>query len=48
MVSSTVTVLRGKNENHAEDTRSDSVTICENLVTTEIRLVHDRTDSWRI
>ena len=48
MVSSTVTVLRGKNENHAEDTRSDSGTICENLVTTEIRLVHDRTDSWRI
>ena len=29
----------------AEDTRSDSNTLCDNRVTTEVRLVHDRTDT---
>ena len=41
MESSSVTVLRRRNENHSEDTRSDSDTLCENRVTTEVLLVHD-------
>ena len=45
MESSSVTILRRRNENHAEDTRSDSNTQCENGVTTEVRLVHDWTDT---
>ena len=40
-----VTILRRKNENHAEDTRSDSNTLHENRATTEVRLRHDWTDS---
>ena len=30
---------------YAKDTRTDSNTLCENRVTTEVRLVHDWTDS---
>ena len=45
MESGSVTILRRRNENHAEDTRTDSNTLCENRVTTEVRLVHDWTDS---
>ena len=40
-----VTILRRRNENHAEDTRSDSKTLYENRVTTKVRLVHDLSDS---
>ena len=45
MESGSVTILRKRSENHAEDTRSDSSTLRENLATTEIRLMHDWTDS---
>ena len=45
MESGSVTILRRRNVNHAEDTRSDSNTLCENRDTTEVRLVHDWTDS---
>ena len=40
-MSGSVTILRRRNENHTEDTRSDSNSLCENRVTTEVRLVHD-------
>ena len=46
MESSSVTVFQGTNENHSEDTRSDS--LCENRVKTEVRVVHDWTDTWGI
>ena len=45
MESSSVTVLRKRNENHSKDTSSDSDTLCENRITTEVRLVHDWTDT---
>ena len=45
MESSSVTILRGRTEIHSEDTRSDSDTLCENRITTEVRLVHDWTDT---
>ena len=45
MKSSSGTILRRRIENHAEDTRSDSNTLRENRATTEVRLVHDWTDS---
>ena len=45
MESGSVTILRRRNENYAEDTRSDSSTLCENRVTTEVRLVDDWVDS---
>ena len=45
MESSSVTIFRRRNENHSEDTRSDSDTLCETRVTTEVRLVHDWTDT---
>ena len=45
MESSSVTIFRRRNENHSEDTRSDSDTLYENRVTTEVRLVHDWTDT---
>ena len=44
MESSSVKVIRRRNENHPEDTRSDSYTLLENKITNEIRLVHDWTD----
>ena len=45
MQSGSVAILRKKDENHAEDTCVDSNTLCENRVTTEVRLVQDWTDS---
>ena len=45
MESNSVTIIRRRNENHAKDTRSDSYTLCENRVTTQVRLVHDWNDS---
>ena len=45
MKSSSVTVLRRRNENHYEDTCSDSDNLCENRITTKVRLVHDWTDT---
>ena len=45
MESSSVRILRRRNENHSEDTRSDSDTLSENRVTTEVRLVHAWTDT---
>ena len=47
MESSSVTILRRRDVNHAEDTGSDSNTLCENRVTTEVRLVHNWTDMIR-
>ena len=41
MESSSATIFQRRDENHAEDTRSDSNTLCENRTTTEVRLVHD-------
>ena len=45
MESSNVTALRRRNEKHPEDTCSDSDTLCENRIATQVRLVHDWTDT---
>ena len=45
MESSSVTILRSRDENHADNTRSDSNTLFENRVTIEVRLMHDWTDT---
>ena len=44
-VVSSVKVFRRRNENHSEDTRYDGHTLCENRVTTEVRLVYDWYDT---
>ena len=44
MESKSVTIPRRRNENHAENTRSDRSTLYENRITTEVRLVHDWTN----
>ena len=48
MESSSVTALRRRNENHPEDTRSDSDTLRENRNAILVRLVHDWTDTGGI
>ena len=48
MESSSVTALRRRNENHSEDTGSDSDTLCENRIAIQVRLVHDWTDTGGI
>ena len=48
MKSSGVTVLRRRDEDCAKKTRSHGSTLRKNRVTTEVRLVHDGTDSRRI
>ena len=48
MESSSVTALRRKNENHPEDTRSDSDTLCEKRIATQFRLLHDWADTGGI
>ena len=45
MESGSVAILRRRDENQAEDTRPDSNILRENRATTEVRLVHDWTDS---
>ena len=45
MESSDVTVLRGKDEDCAKNSRSHDSTLRKNRVTTEVCLVHDGIDS---
>ena len=45
MESGSVAILRRRDENHVEDIRPDNNTLRENRATTEVRLVHDWTDS---
>ena len=48
MKSSGIKVLRRRDEDYAKNTCSSGSTLRKNIVTTQVRLVHDGTDSRRI
>ena len=48
MKSSSIEVFRRRNEDYAKNTCSRGSTLREDRVTTQVRLVHDGTDSRRI